>query len=74
MRWFVIWRNLLGGDPLDKGCDYFEEEDDAYDFMANQEAKGYTCVLYAGMLVALESNRYPQQAEAATDVPCPEEL
>jgi hypothetical protein len=67
MRWFVVWKDLRTCDPNADGCEDFMDEDRARTFMATQESKGLTCLLFVGMPVPTEPLEPP--AEAACDWP-----
>ena len=46
---FVTYTGDILLDPLNKGCEYFSNFEDAIDFRNRMKNKGYRCYIYQGI-------------------------
>ena len=52
--YFVIWEGDLNEDPLNKGCEVFDDLEDAYQYSDRCSNKGLVTHVYTGLHVCTQ--------------------
>lgn len=50
LKHFVVWTGDVEKDPMDKGCECFDDPEQVVAFVKRETNKGYKCQVFVGKL------------------------